>query len=162
MQLVLAYLLIAAVLGAVCWAIWQEFVRRRRLAFRVRKLYASTLYADMKPLLKLARKYPVERIVVDKTGVAVRLLHGGSDEYAFLMRPNGYAYLTPEQQEALRVVLEERIPVLRDYTRYSVQRKRSTLLNGQREFAYHYTIVSNYKTQLMRSHYFANASSRLW
>ena len=38
MQLVLAYLLIAAVLGAVCWAIWQEFVRRRRLAFRVRKL----------------------------------------------------------------------------------------------------------------------------
>ena len=133
--------------------LWQARQQEARLRLRVNKLYASQLFEDMTPLIKAARKRPIERLKVDKTGVTLRFLYGAEDS-AYLMRPNGYRYLTQEQQEALRVVLEECLPKLRDGHRYGVTRKRVRLLNGSVEYAYHYTMLNDYKATLMRASYY--------
>ena len=79
--------------------------QQQRLRLRIKKLYASQLFEDMLPLLQACRKRPLEQLIVDKTGVVMRYLHFAGGESAFLMRPNGYRYLSPDQQEALRAVL---------------------------------------------------------
>lgn len=140
--------------GMVILYFWQEHIREKKLRLRVQKLYASQLYEDMIPMLRSVKRHAVEQIVVDKTGVSVRYLQAGSQETAFLLRPNGYRYFTPEQQEAVRTVLEERIPKLAETEKYRVVRKRITLLNGDIEYAYQYLITNGYKARLNRSAYY--------
>ncbi len=162
MQTVLPILLAACLAGAVIVYFYQESVRERKLRLRVQKLYASQLFEDMTPMLYFARKRPLEQLVVDKTGVLLKELHTGQ-EYAFLMRPNGYSYLRPEQQEAMRTVLEECIPKICDEGNYHVLRKRIVLLNGQVEYAYQYTISSAYKARLSRAAYYdGSLQPRSW
>lgn len=114
-------------------------------------------------MLKAARRHSVERVTVDKTGVVLRYFQPRSMETAFLMRPSGYAYLTPEQQEAMRVVLEECLPSLRDQQKYRLSRQRVRLLNGDIEYVYHYTISNAYKAELSRAAYYDPAlQTRSW
>lgn len=163
MQTVLAIALAAFLAGAVVVYFYQEHVQEKKLQLRVKKLYASQLFEDMIPMLRAAKHHSVEQISVDKTGVAVRYLHADSPETAFLMRPNGYAYLTPEQQEAMRVVLEECVPKLCDAANYHVGRKRVRLLNGEVEYVYQYTITNAYKTKLCRAPYYdGTLQTRSW
>lgn len=151
---ILPVLLAAFLAGAVILYFYQEHVKEKKLQIRVKKLYASQLFEDMVPMLRAAKHHSVEQLAVDKTGVAVRYLHADSPETAFLMRPNGYAYLTVEQQEAMRVVLEECLPKLADSACYHVGRKRVRLLNGDLEYVYQYTMTSAYKTKLCRASYY--------
>ena len=164
MQTVGPILLAALLAGAVILYFYQEHIRERRLMLRVKKLYASQLFEDMLPMLHSARHNALEQVAVDKTGVYIRYLQGGSAETAFLMRPNGYAYLTVEQQEAMRAVLEECLPKLCDHSLFHVSRKRIHLLNGEIEYAYQYTITNAYKARLCRASYYdgTQAQSRSW
>jgi len=163
MQTVLPILLAAVLAGAVVLYFYQEHVREKKLQLRVKKLYASQLFMDMIPTLKVARHAPVEQLAVDKTGIVIRYLHSEGAETAFLMRPNGYAYLTPDQQEAMRTVLEECLPKLADSARYHVLRKRVRLLNGDIEFTYQYTITNAYKAKLSRAQYYdGSLQSHSW
>ena len=154
MQIILPILLAAVLAGAVIIYFYREHVHEKKLRLRVKKLYASQLFMDMMPMLHAARHHSMEQLTVDKTGVLIRYLQASSAETAFLMRPNGYAYLTPEQQEAMRAVLEECLPKLSDSARYHVHRKRNYLLNGDVEYAYQYTITNAYKAQLCRAPYY--------
>lgn len=140
--------------GAAIAFILRERREEKRLRLRIKKLYTSQLFEDMLPLLQMSRKRSIEQLVVDKTGVVIRYLHSSSGESAFLMRPNGYRYLAPEQQEALRAVLEECLPRLRDCGMYHLTRQRIRLLNGQIEYAYRYTISNAYKARLSRAPYY--------
>ena len=163
MQTVLCILLAGTLAGMVVLYFYREHIRERKLQLRVRKLYASQLFMDMIPMLQIARHSQIEQVTVDKTGVVIRYLHSGSAESAFLMRPNGYAYLTPDQQEAMRSVLEECLPKLEDASRYHVLRKRIRLLNGDLEYAYQYTITIPYKARLCRAPYYDGSLQRqLW
>lgn len=132
----------------------RERREEKRLRMRVKKLYASQLFEDMLPLLQMSRKRSIEQLIVDKTGVVIRYLNCNSGESAFLMWPNGYRYLSPEQQEAMRAVLEECLPRLRDSGMYHLTRQRIRLLNGQTEYAYRYTISNAYKARLSRAPYY--------
>lgn len=154
MQTVLPVLLAALLAGVVVAYFYHEHIREKRLQLRVQKLYASQLFEDMIPMLQFARRNAIEQLAVDKTGVVLRYLHSEGAETAFLMRPNGYAYLTVEQQEAMRSVLEECLPKLRDVEKYHVTRKRVVLLNGSVEYTYQYTIDNAYKAQLNRAPYY--------
>ena len=154
MQIVLPVLLAAMLAGLVVAYFYQEHIREKKLKLRVQKLYASQLFEDMIPMLRFARHHAIEQLSVDKTGVVLRYLHSEGAETAFLMRPNGYAYLTVEQQEAMRSVLEECLPKLRDKEKYHVIRKRITLLNGTTEYTYQYTISNDYKARLTRAPYY--------
>ena len=154
MQTVLPVLLAAMLAGVVVAYFYQEHLREKKLQLRVQKLYASQLFEDMIPMLQFARHNAIEQLVVDKTGVVLRYLHSEGAETAFLMRANGYAYLTVEQQEAMRSVLEECLPKLRDKEKYHVIRKRVVLLNGTTEYAYQYTISNSYKARLTRAPYY--------
>jgi len=153
-QTVLPVLLAALLAGVVVAYFYREHVREKHLQLRVQKLYASQLFEDMIPMLQFARHHTIEQLVVDKTGVVLRYLHAEGAETAFLMRPNGYAYLTVEQQEAMRSVLEECLPKLRETEKYHVMRRRIVLLNGSVEYAYQYTIDNEYKAQLNRAPYY--------
>ena len=154
---------LAAVLAAVALAfLWQERQREVRLRLRVQKFYASELFEDMAPFLKAARLSRIEQLTVDKTGIILRRL-GQETDSAFLMRPNGYAYLSQEQQEALRAVLEECLPKLRDNRRYHVSRRRVRLLNGTVEYGYRYTMRNDYKAALNRAAYYESSlKARSW
>ncbi len=161
-QTILALLLALFLAGAVIVYFCQEHMREKKLQLRVKKLYASQLFEDMIPMLRIARHRSVEKIEVDKTGIVIRYLAAESAESAFLMRPNGYAYLTPDQQEAVRVMLEECIDHLADTGKYHVTRKRIRLLNGDLEYAYHYVITNTYKSLLCRAPYYQGLQTRSW
>ena len=154
MQMILLVLLAALLAGVVVVYFYQEHIREQRLQLRVQKLYASQLFEDMIPMLRYARRHAVEQLSVDKTGVVLRFLHSEDAETAFLMRANGYAYLTVEQQEAMRSVLEECLPKLREKEKYHVTRRRVVLLNGSTEYTYQYTISNEYKARLTRAPYY--------
>lgn len=154
MQTIVAGLLAAVFVGAVVVSLYQEHRHQKKLRLHVQKLYASQLFEDMMPMLKAARRHSVEQVTVDKTGVMLRYFQPHSMETAFLMRPNGYAYLTPEQQEAMRVILEECLPALRDQQKYRLSRRRIRLVNGDTEYEYRYTINNAYKATLVRAPYY--------
>lgn len=163
MQILLPVVLAALLASAVILYFYREHVREKKLRLRVQKLYASQLFEDMIPMLRSAKHRPVEQIMVDKTGVSVRYLQPDSQETAFLLRPNGYRYFTPEQQEAMRTVLEECIPKLSETEKYHVIRKRVTLLNGDIEYAYQYLITNSYKARLNRAAYYdGSLQPRSW
>jgi len=162
-QTILATVLAALLAGAVVLYFYQEHIREKKLRLRVKKLYASQLFEDMIPMLRTAKRLPIEQLTVDKTGVVLRYLHSDSIDTAFLMRPNGYAYMTPEQQEAMRAVLEECLPKIRDDKHYHVSRKRVWRHNGDLEFTYQYTITNKYKARLSRAPYYdGTLQSRSW
>lgn len=154
MRIFLPVVLAGLLAGAVILYFYQDHLREKKLHLRVQKLYASQLYEDMIPMLSAARHHAVEQMIVDKTGVSVKYLQEGGPETAFLLRPNGYRYFTPEQQEAMRTVLEECIPKLAETEKYHVVRKRITLLNGDTEYAYQYLITNSYKARLNRAAYY--------
>ncbi len=163
MQTALPALAVAMLVGSAIALMVRDRRQQQRLRLRVQKLYASQLFEDMLPLLQACRKRQLEQVIVDKTGVVMRYLHSAGGESAFLMRPNGYRYLTPEQQEALRTVLEECLPKIRDSQRYHLTRQRIRLLNGQVEYAYRYTITNAYKARLARAPYYdGTLQARSW
>lgn len=153
LKLVLPIVLAAALAAMVLFYFYRDSIREKKLRLRVQKLCASQLFEDMTPMLRFARRHAIQRLTVDKTGVILCFL-ANNQETAFLMRPNGYNYLSPEQQEAMRAVLEECIPNLRDNRKYRFGRKRITLLNGDVEYAYQYTIANSYKAKLSRAAYY--------
>ena len=154
MQTALPVLAVAVLVWAAIALLVRDRRQQQRLRLRIKKLYASQLFEDMLPLLQACRKRPLEQLIVDKTGVVMRYLHFAGGESAFLMRPNGYRYLSPDQQEALRAVLEECLPKIRDSQLYHLSRQRIRLLNGQVEYAYRYTISNAYKARLSRAPYY--------
>ena len=162
MQSVLPVLLAALFAGLVVAYFYREHIREKKLQLRVQKLYASQLFEDMMPMLRFARHHAVEQMSVDKTGVVLRYLNHSGSEVAFLMRPNGYAYLTVEQQEAMRSVLEECLPKLRDTSKYHVIRKRVVLLNGCTEYTYQYAMTNRYKSLLTRAPYYNGSMQQSW
>ena len=163
MQTLLPVLLAALLASLVVAYFYQEHIREKKLQLRVQKLYASQLFEDMIPMLQYARHHTIEELAVDKTGVVLRYLHAEGAESAFLMRANGYAYLTVEQQEAMRSVLEECLPKLRDTDKYHVTRRRVVLLNGSVEYTYRYIIEHEYKAQLNRApDYDGSLQPRSW
>lgn len=163
MEQVWPILLTLLLVGSGVYLLWREHIAEKMLHLRMQKLQASQLFQDMQPFLRMARKHNFEQICVDKTGVVIRFLSQSVDEVAFLMRPNGYHYLTPEQQEAMRGVLEELLPALRDHARYCLSRRRNRLLNGDVEYAYRYIIANAYKAKLVRAPYYdGSLQSRSW
>lgn len=163
MEQVLPILLTLLLVGSGVYLLWHEHTVEKMLCLRMQKLQASQLFEDMQPFLRMAKKHAFEQLTVDKTGVAIRYLNHSIGEVAFLMRPNGYHYLTPEQQEAMRGVLEELFPVLRDHAHYGLNRCRNRLLNGDVEYAYRYIIANAYKAKLVRAPYYdGSLQSRLW
>ena len=154
MQIVLPIVLAALLACAVIVYFVHDHQREKKLRLRVQKLYASQLFEDMIPLITHARHCPLEKLAVDKTGVVLRSRSADSHEEGFLMRPNGYAYITPQQQEAMRTVLEECIPKLQDASQYHVSRRRKVLLNGDIEYVYQYTISNEHKARLSRAAYY--------
>lgn len=162
MQTILPVLFAAMLASLVVVYFYREHIREKKLQLRVQKLYASQLFEDMIPMLRFARHHSIEQLSVDKTGVVLRYLHAEGAETAFLLRPNGYNYLTVEQQEAMRSVLEECLPKLRETDKYHVSRKRVVLLNGTVEYTYQYTISSSYKSMLTRAPYYDGTMQQSW
>lgn len=163
MQTALPVLTVAMLVGLAIAFTVRDRRQQKQLRLRVQKLYASQLFEDMLPLLQACRKRQLEQVIVDKTGVVMRYLHFAGSESAFLMRPNCYRYLSPGQQEALRSVLEDCLPKLRDSQLYHLSRQRIRLLNGQVEYAYRYTITNAYKARLSRAPYYdGTLQTRSW
>ncbi|MEF9878489.1 MAG: hypothetical protein RSE58_08950 [Clostridia bacterium] len=163
MQSVLPVLATALLSGAVILILFNDSRHERHLRLRVNKFRNSELFQEMLPLLRSVEHRPIEQLVVDKTGVVIRCLQPVGAELAFLMKPHHYAYLTPEQQEAVRVVLEGCLPKLKDSSRYCLHRKRIRLINGDIEYNWHYTIVNAYKTKLTRAPYYdGSLQTHLW
>ena len=106
LEVILGILLLVYLVAALV----REIRRLQRQRMRVRKLYASPVFQDMLPMLEHARKRHLEQVRVDKTGVLITYLFPAGSNSAFLMKPHGYAYLTEEQQDAMRT--REILPLL--------------------------------------------------
>lgn len=146
-------LLAAALLAYLIVLICREARAVRRHKLRVRKLYASPVFEAMLPFLSTARRRRLEQARVDKTGVLFTYLTPPGSSSAFLMKKQGFAYLTPEQQNAMRTLLEECLPYLQDRSMYRVSRRVYRLVNGEKEYSYRYVIQNDYKAMLARSRY---------
>lgn len=163
MPIMLVLCLSLGLAGVLLAIFLRERRQQKRLRLRVQKLYASRLFEELLPLLKVAKKRRLEQVTVDKTGLVLRHLFSEGGETAFLMRPHGYRYLTPEQQEAMRVMLEECLPKLHDSSLYHLSRRRIRLLNGDIEYSYRYTITNAYKASLARAPYYdGSMQARSW
>ena len=132
-----------------------ELHQSRQHRLRVRKMYASPMMEELQHELRFAQKHAVELARVDKTGVYLRFLSPGYGEYSYRMREHGFSPLTPQQQSALRTVLEEQLPHFDDQNYYRLTRKTIYLVNGKIEFAYTYTMSNRYKEMLTRAPYYA-------
>ena len=121
----------------------------------VDKLYASPVMDEMQGALHFAKKHAVETATVDKHGVHLRFLSPAYGEYHFIMREYGFRPLTPAQQNAMRTVLEERLPHMTEKTHYRLSRTVKQLPNGQTEYAHSYIMTNQYKEMLTRAPYYA-------
>ena len=113
-------------------------------------------------MLEHARKRHLEQVRVDKTGVLITYLFPAGSNSAFLMKPHGYAYLTEEQQDAMRTLLEECLPKLRQRGCYRLLRRTYHLVNGQVEYSYRYVMQNHYKASLVRAPYYEQLQNQLW
>lgn len=146
-------MLLITIAAIVCIGMlfWTDRQKARKLQMRVNKLYASSMFTELGPLLKRAQKYPVEQLIVDKRGVILRYLYPAGQEMHFSLRERGYDPLSPEKQEALLVLMEQFLPKLADTGRYALRKKHTVLLNGSKESYYTYTIRNEYKASLSRA-----------
>lgn len=142
-------LFVITIVGAM-----RERDSNRRHQLRVRKLYASPVFDNLSPILKAAKKRHVEQVIIDKTGVVLCFLSPVGSNTAFLMKEYGFQYLSVEQQEAMRTVLEECLPQLRDHKLYHLNRQRIVLLNGDVEYVSRYIMQNSYKVRLIRAPYY--------
>lgn len=132
-----------------------EHRQNRQHRLRVRKLYASAVMEELKPVLRFAKKHAVELATVDKSGVYLRFLSPGYGEYRLVMREHHFAPLTPLQQNAMRTVLEEQLPHFAEKSHYRLTRQTRYLLNGSIEYAFTYTMTNPYKEMLTRAPHYA-------
>ncbi len=147
---------LAAVLSILLVAfLLYEHRQTRQHRLRVRKLYASAVMEELKPVLRFAKKHAVELATVDKNGVYLRFLSPGYGEYRLLMREHHFAPLSPLQQNAMRTVLEEQLPHFTEKSHYRLTRRTRHLLNGSTEYAYTYTMTNQYKEMLTRAPQYA-------
>ena len=137
--------------AAVLFLIRREQVHKKKLRLLVRKLYGSRVFDEMKPFIKAARRLNVEEITVDKTGVTLKYMNVRDGERCFLMRRHGFPYLTADQQEAMRSLLEDCLPSLAQRSNYRFTLKPLHLLDGTVEYAGCYTISRKYKAFLNES-----------
>lgn len=132
----------------------KQYRYTRMVQLRMRKLYASPVYEALRPMLKAARHRQLERISIDKTGVLFQYMIPSGSRSAFLMKNYGFAYLTPEQQDAMRALLEQCLPNLGDRTCYQLNKKKHRLVNGDVEYSYSYVMANSYKITLTRANYY--------
>ena len=130
---------------------WLDHRYLRLLKLRVKKLYASPLFAELSPILKSVQKRIIEELLVDKTGIVIRFLEPVGSQIYFNTRDRELGTLTPEKQEALVVLLEEFLPKITDSHRYRLRKRRKRLVNGKVETYYQYVILNQYKTLLSRT-----------
>lgn len=146
---------VACLLGALVAIMVYDRRQIRQHRLRVRKMYASPLIGLLQPAIKKAREHAVHLVVVDKTGVTIRFLNPVHSDIDFRVKQHGFSYLTPQQQDALRTILEEQLPSLTDCQKYRLVRKNVHLLNGKTEYAFNYTITPAYRHTLSRMPYYA-------
>ena len=135
----------------ISYFVWWDRRSLQILRLRVKKLYASPMFAELAPILKFAQRRPLEQLIIDKTGLVIRFLEPVGSESYFSLREHGYPALSPERQEALLVLLEEFLPQLADRHRYVLRKKRRRLVNGRQEIYYYYVIMNQYKMMLVRA-----------
>ena len=135
-------------------ALFREGQRGRRHKLRVKKLYSSPVFEEMLPMLRGAKNRPLEQVTIDKTGVLFTYMTPVGSHSAFLMKSHGFSYLTLEQQEAMRTLLEECLPKLKDIKRYRPSCRRVRLVNGDVEYEFRYIMQNSYKAMLARAPYY--------
>ncbi len=137
--------------------------RANILRLKAKKLYASPLFEAMRPTLKQAYKYPVERLTIDKTGFTLRFLLPFGYETRFDMVENGFPPLSVDKQEALLLLMEQFVPKLTQHDCYSFRSVRRKLLDGQVEYQYKYIMRIDYKNMLARAPYYdGTLQSQTW
>ena len=158
------YLFIAFIgIALVVCLVLDDRKRMRLQRLRVKKLYASSMFEAMKPILLRAQKFSVESLTIDKTGFAFRFLSPVGYETHFRMADYGYPNLTLDKQEALLLLLEEFVPKLTTHNCYSFRSKRTRLLDGHVEYQYRYIIQIDYKNLLNRAPYYdGSLQSQVW
>lgn len=149
-------------IATIVYLIWLDHRNLHLLKLRVKKVYGSPMFAELSPLLKAAQNRPVEQLIIDKTGINIRYMSPAGSESSFNLYDRGYKNLSPEKLEALLILLEEFLPKITDPHRYALRKKRTHLINGQVEFYYQYTILSHYKTSLVRAPYYDGSLQHLW
>ncbi len=148
-------------IASVGYYLWADRNRMQMLRFHVKKMHGSPLFADLTPLLRRAQNRPIEQLTIDKTGLTLRFMQPVGSVMSFQVRDYGYAYLTPEKQEALLVLLEQFLPLIVDSHRYALRKRRTWLLNGKSEISYQYTILTAYKTSLVRAPHYEGGKQKL-
>jgi len=149
------YLIVAFIgIAFVVYLMIEDRKRVRLQRMRVQKLYASPLFQALRPTLRQAQKYSVERLTIDKTGISLRFLFPFGYETRFDLRENGFPNLTVKKQEALLMLMEEVVPKLSAHECYSFRSKRTRLLDGSVEYQYKYIMRIDYKNMLTRAPYY--------
>ena len=155
---IVAILLCAA---TTLYFLWLDHKNFRLLKLRARKMYASPMFAEIKPLLVSAQNRPIERMTIDKTGFVIEYMDPAETKIRFAMEDYGCYDLTPQRQEALAMLIERYLPCITDNHRYVLKKKRIHLPNGQSETYYSYVIRNHYKTALVRAPYYDGSFQQL-
>lgn len=142
--------------------LWLDNRREQLLRLRVKKLYASKLYAAMWPRIKSCKNRTIEKLTVDRNGFSITFMQPAGEmaryasitSVAFDMKKEGYAPLTETQQQALLVLIEESLPKLTIKKKYALVQKRARLSNGDWTVKRSYVIRNDYKNMLARAPYY--------
>lgn len=163
------YIIIALFAAALIgYLLWLDKRRQQRLRLRVKKLYASPMYAAMWQKIKECRSRTIEHLRLDQNGFTVSFMQPAGEiaRYAsiksisFILRREGFITLSPEQEEALIILMEDALPKLSDGRKYAFRRSREQLQNGAINTVFDYVIKNEYKNMLARAPYYDETLSK--
>lgn len=129
--------------------LFREIRHRRHVARRVKKLYKSTLFNDIRPFFHMCREVYIEKLLVDKNGITLSYWKRGKlKPYCLKMSDLGRPNLSNGQQEALCKVLENEVEVFTHRQKYKKTVRYLQLPNGNYDHTCRYAIRTAYKQQL--------------
>lgn len=123
--------------------------RRQHELLQMERMRRSPLYYEIYPLVQLARRYPLDRVQVERDGVTFYGICPPGKIGEYRLTDHGFRLLSRERVRALTLVLAEDLPLLQENSHYRLKKYKVMRPNGVMDDAYLYVIRSHYKTALM-------------
>lgn len=142
------FLCAAGLIAAFALLIWDSRRHQHEL-LQMERMRSSPLYYEIYPLVLHARRFTLDRVLVERDRVIFFSMRPPGKIGEFSIVENGFRPLTKERVRALALVLAEDMPALRENAHYRLKKYRVTRPNGIRDDGYLYIMRTAYKTTLM-------------
>ena len=123
--------------------------RHQHELLRMERMRSSPLYYEIYPLVQSARRYVLDRVLVERDRVVFFSMYPPGKIGEFSTTAHNFRPLTRERVRTLTLLLAEDMPALQENAHYRLKKYPVIRPNGIRDDGYIYVMRSNYKTALM-------------